>query len=327
MKILKYLAIGIVLIVVVVVALIYIRYDRTFEAPYPTVQISTDSATLAKGKSLVYGPAHCAHCHGPISEYERVERGEEVQLSGGFGFKLPFGTIYAPNITPDPETGIGNLSSDVIARSLRYGVGHDGRALFDFMPFYDLSERDLNAILSYLKTTEPVKNEVPENEWNFMGKMVRAFFIVPMGDGDVPEVPAADSTAVYGAYLANSIANCGGCHTPRDFMTGAYIGAEMSGGNQFEVFDMSTGEIIKDKHLVTPNLSPDPETGVMASWSKADFIKRFRQGRVVPGSPMPWGPFSRMSDRELKAIYYFLQTVEPAKNATPMGIQEGDPKM
>ncbi|NJN42680.1 MAG: hypothetical protein HC811_11045 [Flammeovirgaceae bacterium] len=137
LKILKYLGIVVVLVVVVFVSMVFLRHDRTFDAPYPTVQISTDSATLARGKYLVYGPAHCSFCHVPLSEFERVERGEEVALSGGFNFKLPFGTVYAPNITPDPETGIGKLRDEEIARSLRYGIRHDGRAIIDFMPFYD----------------------------------------------------------------------------------------------------------------------------------------------------------------------------------------------
>jgi hypothetical protein len=108
-------------------------------------------------------------------------------------------------------------------------------------------------------------------------------------------------------------------------MTGAYIGVDYAGSAKFELFDENL-KIVKGKHLVTPNLTPDPETGRMNGWSNKDFIERFRKGRVIPGSPMPWGPFSRMSDLELTALYKYLTSLEPVNNEVPLGIQEGDPQ-
>lgn len=321
---LGFLSLVAVVIIGFVIA-VYARYNRTFEAPYPEIKASTDSAVIARGRYLAMGPAHCANCHSPMSDAMKVDRGEETSLSGGFNFELPIGKVYAPNITSDEETGIGKLRDEEVARSLRYGVRHDGKAILDFMPFYDLSESDLTAVISFLRTQEPVKNQRPQHEWNFMGKAVLAFLIKPSGDGEVPEAPPIDSTAAYGKYLAASVANCRGCHTKRDMMTGGYIGPEYAGGTQFEIID-ANGKIISGKHLVTPNLTPDPETGRMNGWSQKDFIDRFRKGRVIPGSPMPWGPFSRMSDLELTALYKFLNSLEPLKNEIPLGIQEGDPQ-
>jgi mono/diheme cytochrome c family protein len=307
------------------VILVYARYNRTFEAPYPEIKASSDSAIIARGRYLALGPAHCAHCHSPFKDYMKVDRGEESSLSGGFNFVLPIGTVYAPNITPDEETGIGKLTDQELARSLRYGVRHDGKALIDFMPFYDISDSDLIALISFLRTQEPVKNLRPQNEWNFIGKAVLAFLIKPVGDGEVPSAPPIDSTAAYGKYLAASVANCRGCHTNRDMMTGAYIGPDYAGAAKFEIVD-DNGKIISGKHLVTPNLTPDEETGRLSGWSKKDFIDRFRKGRVIAGSPMPWGPFSRMTDLELTALYKYLTSLEPVKNEVPLGVQEGDPQ-
>jgi len=107
-------------------------------------------------------------------------------------------------------------------------------------------------------------------------------------------------------------------------MTGAFIGPELAGGFPFEVFD-ENGKIVMGKHLVSPNLTNDIATGVMADWTQEDFINRFRAGEIIKGTPMPWGPFSRMSDMELKAIYKYLNTVSPTKLAQPYGIQNGDP--
>jgi mono/diheme cytochrome c family protein len=323
----KNILLGLLILVAVVaigfVTMVFTRYDRTFEAPYPEIKASTDSAVIARGRYLALGTAHCANCHAPMADFKKVDQGEEVSLSGGFNFELPIGKIYAPNITSDEETGIGKLRDEEIARSLRYGVRHDGRAILDFMPFYDLSESDLTAIISFLRTQAPVKNQRPQHEWNFLGKAVMAFLVKPSGDGDVPETPEIDSTAAYGKYLAASVANCRGCHTKRDMMTGDYIGPEYAGGAKFEVID-ENAKIISGKHLVTPNLTRDQETGRITGWSRKDFIDRFRKGRLIAGSPMPWGPFSRMSDLELTAIYKFLSSVEPVKNAIPLGIQDGD---
>ena len=242
------------------------RYDRTFEAPYPDITASADSAIIARGRYLATGPAHCGDCHSQLSELSTVASGGESSFSGGFTFELPIGKIHSANITPDEETGIGKLTDQEIARSLRYGVRHDGKVIIDFMPFYDLSDSDLTAIISFLRTIEPVKNQIPPHEWNFMGKAVLAFLIEPSGDGDVPPVPPIDSTAAYGKYLAASVANCRGCHTNRDMMTGAYIGTDYAGQTKMEVFD-ENGKIVPGKHFVTPNLTPDPETGRLSGWT------------------------------------------------------------
>jgi mono/diheme cytochrome c family protein len=315
----------IVSIIVIFLITIHIRYTRTFEAPYPEITASTDSAIIERGRYLALGPAHCATCHAPIKDLQRVEKGEQVPLSGGFTFVLPIGKVFAPNITPDPETGIGKLTDGEIARALRYGVRHDGRAIIDFMPFYDLSDNDMVAVISYLRAQEPVRNERPQHEWNLLGKAVLSFLIRPMGDADVPETPPMDSTADYGKYIAASVANCRGCHTQRDMMTGAYTGPEYAGGLSFEVID-ENGNIIPGKHVKTPNITVDNETGRITGWTKDEFITRFRTGRVIPGSPMPWGPFSRMTDLELTALYKFLVSVPPVINQVPLGIQEGDPE-
>lgn len=326
LKILKWLALIVVVIVVGFIAFALLRSQETFDAPYPEITASTDSALIARGKYLVYGPAHCAYCHAPSSEFQKVEAGEVVPLSGGNIFFLPVGNIYVPNITSDKATGIGSFTDGELARTMRYGVKRNGHALLDFMPFYDISDEDLTAIISYLRTEPAVNNPVPQNEWNFMGKIVHALgMIKPSGDGIVPPSPLPDSTIEYGKYLAGSVANCRGCHTKRDLMTGGYIGTDYAGDMQFELLN-ENGKIIPGKHFVSPNLTPDKETGRVTFWPQDAFIKRFRLGRVIEGSPMPWGAFSRMNESDLKAIYKYLHTLQPVHLQTPSGVQDGDPE-
>lgn len=319
--------IGIVLLVFIIgfVVFVLIRSNRTYDAPYPEITASTDPGVIARGEYLVYGPAHCVDCHAPISEFSNVRMGKKVPLSGGMDFVIPPGIVHSPNITPDPETGIGSYTDGEIARAMRYGIKRDGSPLVDFMPFYDLNDKDLTAIISYLRSISPVKNKRPDNEWNFMGKAILAFGLIkPMGDGIVPASIKPDTSLAYGKYLAESVANCRGCHTERDMMTGAYVGTDYAGNQPFEVFD-DHGKIIKEKHLITPNLTPDPETGRMAMWQKDVFIARMRAGSAIPGSPMPWGAYKIMTDSDLTAIYKYLQSLEPVNQPTPVGVQDGDP--
>lgn len=311
-KILKWTGIVLVALIAILTTTIASRQNLKFEAPYPDIKASKDSAVIARGKFFVYGPAHCAYCHTKLDKWQDVEAGKELPLTGGHLFDFPPGKMYSRNLTPDKETGIGNLSDSEIARALRYGVGHDGRALFDLMPFHNVSDEDLTAIISYLRSTEPVKNEVPENKFNMLGNIVKAFLLKPTGPDPTIEVPVnspkPDTTVEYGRYMAQSVANCRGCHTERDLKTGAYIGPFYGGGLKIP------SEIDLTVMISTPNITTDPNFGRLASWTQKDFINRFREGRKFPASIMPWGPFSRMTDIELIAIYKFLKTIPPVPN-------------
>ena len=121
-KILKWTGIVIACLLIIFVALVFSLQNKKFTAVYPDLHASTDSAVISRGKYLAFGPAHCSGCHSPRSNQEKINHGEQLPLIGGLDFKLPIGTIYSKNITPDDETGIGKLPDSVIARSLRYGA-------------------------------------------------------------------------------------------------------------------------------------------------------------------------------------------------------------
>lgn len=300
-RILKWTLLSIVALISILLISSNFIYKKKYEAPYPALKASTDSAVIARGKYLVMGPAHCADCHAAPGTEALVDKGQEVPLQGGKVFDLPPGKFYPINLTPH-ETGIGNLKDEEIVRSLRYGVGHDGRNMIDIMPFHSTSDEDMVAILSYLRASTPIKNETKKNEYTTLGKLVFSFALKPVGpDAEVPKTVKRDSTAEYGKYLAFSVANCRGCHTNRDLKTGAFIGEPFAGG--FEMED-------KDYVFTTPNLTTSSK-GRIHGWTEEKFIQRFREGRKLAGSPMAWGPFSRMDDIDLKAIYRFLQTVKP----------------
>jgi mono/diheme cytochrome c family protein len=298
-KIVKWIGLILLFLILGVTITVMGRQNVKYDRPYPAITASTDSAVILRGKHLVFGAAHCADCHSKSNADSLISLGQDVELTGGFVFDLPVGKIYSRNITPDKETGIGNFTDAEIARSLRYGVHPDGTVIFDFMPFHNLSDEDMTAIISYLRAQKPVKNKVPGNALNFLGKAVKAFMIRPVGpQGEVAKQITKDSSAVYGSYLANNVANCLGCHTQRT-LSGEFTGAPYAGGNNIDGF-------------LTPNITTDSSSRVFG-WSKNNFVDRFRMGRLIPKSPMPWQSFGRMSDQELKAIYAYLKTLKPVK--------------
>ena len=300
-KILRWTGIVLLILISGLTVTVMSRQNLTYDRPYPTITASTDSIIILKGKNLVFGAGHCADCHSTLNVDSMLKLGQEVPLTGGRVFDIPLGKIYTKNITPDKETGIGNYTDAELARALRYGVHPDGTVVYNFMPFHNTSDEDLTAIISYLRAQKPVVNKVPDHSLNVLGKAVKAFLIKPSGpSGEVPVSVKPDTTALYGNYVANSVANCGGCHTKRDMMTGEFIGEPYGGGNEIE-------------GMVTPNLTTDSSSRIFG-WSEKQFIDRFRMGKLIQNSPMPWNSYRRMSDDELKAVYKFLQTTKPVKN-------------
>lgn len=298
-------------------AVSYAGWDRTFEAPYPDIEATTDPEVVEYGRYLVYGPLHCASCHTPKEQWPALAAGETPPLIGGYSITIPPGTFYMPNLTPDPETGIGERTDGELARVLRHGVRADGRVVIPFMEFQELSDADLRAVISYLRSQEPVRHPVPEHELTFLGRAVLALAMEPKGPEATPpaESPPPAPTVERGAYLAK-VAQCAGCHTRRNNMDGSFIGERFAGGHAFPS-EEDPGTV-----FVSPNLTPDPATGLITGWSEERFMTRFRAGEVLEGSPMPWSAFSRMHDDDLRALFRYLRSLEPVENDVGSTLQE-----
>lgn len=304
-KVLLWLGAAVVAVVAILAIAISVRWDRRFQAPYPKLAASRDSAVIARGRYLVYGPAHCSDCHTAPADYASLNTGSWPALSGGGAFTIPAGTIRVPNLTPDSATGIGRRSDGEIARMLRYGVRPDGRSAIPFMEF-QLSDADIVAVISFLRTQPPVRNPVPDRDLNLLGKAVMAFVIKPVGPSGNPpaESPPPGPTLERGAYLVTAVSNCAGCHTQRSMVTGAYTGPRLAGGSAMEAGDTAHTQ------LVPPDITANPGTGRVAQWTEDEFVARFRAGERIPGSPMPWQAFRRITEADVRAIYRYLRSVK-----------------
>lgn len=299
--------IGLVVLALGVVgsAVTYARATHTLDAPYPSIHASREPAVIERGRYLVEGAAHCGECHGAVEPVSVSRQGRP--LIGGQAFELPVGTFRVPNITSDAETGIGSVSDEALARMIRHGVKPNGQAALPFMPYADLCDDDLTAIISYLRTQQPVKHAVPAHDINPLGRIVQAFVLTPKGpSGKVRRSFPPEATAEYGSYITHSIGNCVMCHTQVDMRTGAFAGPEFGGGAEHEAIGNP------NKKYLSPNLTPDKRWGWLEGWSEDAFVARFRGGRVHADSPMPWEAFQKMTDDDLRAVYRYFQTLPPA---------------
>jgi hypothetical protein len=257
-----------------------------------------------------------------IQDLEDSDKGLNISLKGGVGFPLgPLGIIYSKNLTPDKTTGLGRYTDEQIFRMMRHGIRPDGTASLPLMmPFWKMADDDMVAIVSYLRSLEPVENHISENNWNFIGKAVRSLTATfkPIENPEAPAIapPMSPPSILRGEYLARYVTNCVGCHTPRDITTFEAIGPEFSGGMEFEPWPALNKHFNMDTTiwLRTPNITPHPGGVLTRFKTPEEFIKRFRQGRVLSISPMDWGPFSRISDDDLTSIFMFLNSLKPVEH-------------
>lgn len=303
-KLAKRIALGFALVLVLgstaLAVAVAVRQNRYFDAPYPEINASKDPDVIARGRYLALGPAHCASCHA-------TTEGPEPALDGGLAFRLPIGTFYTRNITPHETTGIGRYTDREIARLLRYGVHPSGRAVLPFMPFADMTDEDLTAVISYLRSRPAIEHAVPDHDFNLIGKFAKAFLLEPSGPAKpIRTRVEVGPTVEYGEYLATSVANCHGCHTKHSMRTGNAIGVAFAGGMTIE------SHTAPGTKFVTPNLTPDPTTGHITAWTEDVFVARFKNA-VETTSPMPWATFRNMTDDDLRALYRYLRSLPPAK--------------
>lgn len=258
-----------------------------------------NAALLMRGKYLMEGVVACANCH--IARNDKGEPLYDKGLSGGMLFDDAAFKAYAPNITPDPETGIGKWTDAQLAKAIREGIRPDGRLIGPPMPvpFYrNLSDADLAAIIAYLKAQPPVKHVVAKSTYH-----------IPLPPNYGPPVehvtaPAQASTRQYGEYLAN-IGHCMDCHTPRG-KNGMLIMSRLGAG----------GQVIKwpgGSEAVTPNLTPD-ESG-LKSWSDAQIERAIREGIDKNGTHlrriMAFDWYKNIDAQDMSALIAYLRSLKP----------------
>ncbi len=268
-----------------------------------------NASVVERGEYLAKA-ADCMVCH-------TTQGGKEY--AGGLGFKLPFGTLYSTNITPDKETGIGNYSDQDFLNAVHRGVRRDGARLYPAMPYTSytyITDADALAIKAYLFSLPPVRAEAPANTlaFPFNQRWAMAFWS-ELFNPDTRFEPDLSKSAEWnrGAYLAEALAHCGECHTPRNFAFALnnrkkFAGAVTAGWRAF-------------------NISSDKATGV-GGWRDDDLISYLSIGHAA-GHGTASGPmgeavdhsFSQMAPEDIRAVVAYLRSVPPTASpdlpATP----------
>ncbi|HSF80147.1 MAG TPA: cytochrome c [Anaerolineales bacterium] len=322
-KVLKILGILVgVLAVLVIILIVFVQFtwDRKVSRAAPQMSAPADAQVVARGEYLYKYSLNCWDCHGSQGSHSPDEPqagGREfdmtdVGLPGGFGY------IYASNITPDPETGIGTWSDGELVRALREGLDPEGYLLFPIMEaewWSGLSDEDTLALVAYMRSMPPVRNEVPDSQLTFAAKALIALGIVKAQPAITERVtaPPRGATAEYGEYLAYHASTCVGCHTPRNYSTG-----------QFDLTRPFAGGLapVPDKRFSTigSNLTPDPATGI-GNWTEEQFMTAMRTGLRPNGSVMlpfmPWPSYSRWDEDDLRAVWLYLSSLEPIAHEIP----------
>ena len=273
--------------------------------PLTTRRFAPTPQRLARGTYLVKHVTPCMECHAPHRwaehdapvEANMLGAGQEIPVKG-----LP-GRVVAPNLSPDPETGAGNWTDDQLARAIREGIGHDGRALFPLMPYQryrSMSDEDVASIIVYLRSLPAVRRQQPATEVVVPVRYLMRSVPEPLR-GPVP-APDVSTLAKRGAYLT-TIGACAECHTPQDDHGQPIPGLEFAGGF---IFEGPWGRV------ASANLTPDP-SGI-PYYDVALFTEVLREGHAKArqiNQIMPWHALGGMTDEDIAAIFANLTTLKP----------------
>lgn len=267
---------------------------------------------IERGRYLVRA-GDCESCHTVR---------QDQRLAGGLPIPTPFGVIYSPNLTPDPQTGIGKWSKDDFWNAMHRGIDDEGRHLYPAFPypsFTKLSRTDVDAIKDYLASVPPVKHEnlAPDLSWPISWRGVMAAWnSLYFREGEFQPNPAKSAEWNRGAYLVEGAGHCAACHTPRNVLGASKSGQALQGG--------SAGE-----HWYAPSLTGDVRDG-LADWSVADIVEYLKTGSNAKSASagtmtdVVKNSTQYLTDADLKAIAVYLKDVPASSNEAQAPVVTGD---
>jgi mono/diheme cytochrome c family protein len=298
----KRIVIGLaVLAVVAAIVIAAAAWPRTEFIPAASPQAwAATPDNIARGAYLARA-GDCMACH--------TARGG-VPYAGGRALATPFGTVYAPNITPDAQTGIGAWSADDFWHALHNGIAPGGRLLYPAFPYPDMTKvtrADADALYAYLRSLAPTRqpNRPHDLRFPYDRQIVLAGWrLLYFRPGVYAPQPARGADWNRGAYLVEGLGHCAACHSPRNGL-GA-TGARLSGGR------------IPIVGWYAPALDADDEAG-LGTWEQAHIVQLLRTG-VAPRGAV-FGPMAEVVGQSLQ----YLTAADAGAMATYLKSLPGDP--
>jgi hypothetical protein len=307
----------ILLIVVIIVAsaLAYLKLALPNVGEPEEIKITATPEMIKRGEYLANHVCVCIDCHS-TRDWSKFSGPPIVgtEGKGGDAFTRDFGfpgNFYSKNITP---ANLGDWTDGEIIRAISCGVDKHGKSLFPVMmyPYYSTMDKDdIIAIVAYIRTLKPIKNETKPAEPDFPMNLI--INTIP-SDAKYTTLPSKDDKVDYGKYLVNA-SGCADCHT--NVIKGKKIeGMDFAGGREFN--------LPGPKKIISSNITPDKETGI-GYWTEETFVNKFKsfedrtklQDYKSPKdyqSIMPWNMYAGMDSSDLKAIFAYLQTLKAVKN-------------
>ena len=285
------------------VAWLNVRGEGPIDEALP---IGAPSAELVQRGAYLARVGNCAACH--------TARGGEA-FAGGKAIATPFGSVFAGNLTPDAETGIGRWSADHFWRAMHHGRSRDGRLLYPAFPYPDytqITREDSDALYAFLRSQLPVRRPNPPHDLRFPYSsqaslaVWRALFFSP---GSFEPQPAQSAEWNRGAYLVRGLGHCQACHAPRNAFGATRDPLELSGG------------LIPMQNWYAPSLASSAEAGVQG-WTGDEVVRLLKDGTSARGTAM--GPMAEvvagstrhMSDPDLRAMATFLRELPQHASAS-----------
>src|SRR5579883_1468563 len=227
---------------------------------------------LANGE-VVFNAGGCASCHAVPDQPDRLK------LGGGLAIPSPFGTFYAPNISPDPTDGIGRWTEAQFVNAVMRGVSPGGTHYFPAFPYtsYAHARRDdIRDLFAYLKTLAPVPGRVRDHDVPFpfnIRRNIGIWKLLFMDDRPLVQDNSRSASWNRGAYLVNGLGHCAECHSPRNWLGGIINRQRFAGGPNPEgegwvpnITQKGIGEwSVKDiDYFLKTGLTPDDDSAAGA---------------------------------------------------------------
>ncbi len=272
----------------------------------PAPRLETLGASAERGAYLATA-GNCRACH-------TTKNGDAY--AGGVPFHTDFGTIYSTNITSSSQQGIGRWSFADFYNAMKHGLRPNGSNLYPAFPythFARLKDEDIGSLYLYFANVAPSFTVPPENRMDFpFGERRLMLFWNRMFHDPVPfaEDPAQSAEWNRGAYLVESIAHCGACHSPRNMLGGQNEASDLSGG-------IYVSHVFDSRHRTWAAVDLTPSADGLARWSAQDIADYLRNGfndHTVVHGPMNEvviDSTSKLSSEDTAAMASYLTSLEP----------------
>ncbi|MEZ5933819.1 MAG: cytochrome c [Alphaproteobacteria bacterium] len=292
---------GLLLIVLVLAGLAWLFFP--WHGAAPEIEATGDP----EHGEYVLAMGGCVACHTD-------EKNGGAFLAGGRALATPFGTFHSPNITPDPETGIGGWTTGEFVRALKEGLSPDGQHYYPSFPYTSytrMTEQDMVDLKAYLDTVLPVNAPFKGHDLGFpfnIRQTLAVWTLLFFDDSPFMPDPAQSESWNRGAYLVRGPGHCGECHTPRNALGGPDDGRYL-GGNP-----------VGAEGKAVPNITPD-ESGI-GDWSAVDISFALESGLKPDYDSFGGGmgevvkdATSKLTKEDRDAIAEFLLSLPPVQSA------------